>query len=209
MVIGLDVIAGDSGGLPETGGVYPESDYAVVLDGDTGHMMVRASNDPYGIEYAWLRDYEPVDPADFQEGSGVWNVQRLVVNRPLVIPSSGEALPAEAIAPGEMVSGTTDVDDEAFNRESTWTARGKVIELRLPYQAIGFSDASSLQAYRIGQDGSISSDTVDRVEITIVVGDAVFTTAGYAWEPWQRPVWNERIKDGEVFAEAVIAANTP
>ena len=209
VVVGFDVLAGDSGGLPNTNGIYPEADYAVMLDGDAGHMMVRASNDPYGIQYAWLRDYEPVDPTDFEEGSGVWNVQRLVVNRPLVIPSTGEALPAEVIAPGEMVRGTSDVDDEEFDSRSTWLARGKVIELRLPYQAIGFSDASSLQAYRIGHDGSTSTETVDRVGITIVVGDAVFTTTGYVWEPWQLPVWHERIKDGgEVFAEAVIAANS-
>jgi hypothetical protein len=71
LVIGLDVIAGASGALPNTDGIYPEADYAVVLDGDSGHMMVRASNDPYAIQYAWLRDYEPVDPADFEEGSGV------------------------------------------------------------------------------------------------------------------------------------------
>ena len=89
MVIGFDVLAGDSGGLPDTDGIYPQSDYAVVLDGDDGRMLVRASNDPYAIQYAWKRSYEPVDPADFQEGSGVWNVQRLVVNRPLVVPSTG------------------------------------------------------------------------------------------------------------------------
>ena len=210
VVIGFDVLAGDSGGLPGTNGIYPEADYAVVLDGDDGRMLVRASNDPYGIQYAWLREYESVDPADFQEGSGVWNVQRLVVNRPLVIPSTGEALPAEVITPGEMVFGTSNTSDEDFDSRSTWSARDKVIELRLPHQAIGFSDASSLQAYRIGQDGSVSTDTVGRVGITIVVGDEVFTTAGYAWEPWQIPAWHERIKDGgEVFAEAVITANSP
>ncbi len=210
VVIGLDVLAGDSGGLPETNGIYPESDYAVVLDSGGGRMLVRASNDPYAIQYAWLREYEPVDPADYQEGSGVWNLQRLVVNRPLVIPTTGEALPAEVITPGEMVFGTSDVRDEDFDSRSTWSALGKVIELRLPYQAIGFSDASSLQAYRIGQDGSVSTDTVAGVGITIVVGDEVFETAGYAWEAWQTPQWHERIKDGgEVFAEAVIAANTP
>jgi hypothetical protein len=209
VVIGFDVLAGNSGGLPETNGIYPESDYAVVLEADGGRMLVRASNDPYGIQYAWLREYEVVDLADFQEGSGVWNLHRLVVNRPLVIPSTGEALPAEAITPGEMVFGTSDVGDENFDSRSTWSARGTVIELRLPYQAIGFSDASSLQAYRIGRDGTVTTDTVDRVGITVAVGDEVFATAGYAWEPWQTPAWHERIKDGvEVFAEAVIAANT-
>ena len=210
VIIGFEVLDGDSGGLPGTDGIYPQSDYAIVLDGDEGRMLVRASNDPYAIQYAWKRSYEDVDPADFHEGSGVWNVQRLVVNRPLVVPSTGATLPAEVIAPGEMVFGTTDPSDADFDSRSTWSAKERVIELRVPYQAIGFADPSSLQAYRINADGSIGTDTVERVGITIVVGDEVFETTGYAWEPWQIPAWHERVKAGaDVFAEAVITANTP
>jgi hypothetical protein len=172
-------------------------------------MLVRASNDPYAIRYAWKRNYEAVNPADFQEGSGVWNVQRLLVNHPLVVPSTGESLSAEVIAPGEMVFGTSDPSDADFDSRSTWSAKEKVIELRVPYQAIGFADPSSLQAYRIEAEGSVGAETVERVGIAIVVGDVVFETAGYAWEAWQTPEWHERIKDGaDVLATALIAANT-
>jgi hypothetical protein len=210
VVIGFDILAGDSGGLPGTGGVAPESDYAVVLDGSGGRMLVRASNDPYGIQYAWQRGYEPVDPADFQEGSEVWNVQRLVANHPLVIPTTGEELPVEVITPGMMIHGTSDPEHPDFDSRSTWSAQGNVIELRLPYQAIGFSDPSSLQAYRINGDGSVTTETVERVGITLVVGESVLETTGYAWEQWQKPEWHERIKAGTaIFADAVVAANTP
>ena len=210
VVVGFDVLAGRSGGLPDTDGIYPQADYAIVLDEDGGRMLVRASNDPYAIQYAWKRNYEAVNPADFQEESGVWNVQRLVVNRPLVVPSTGTSLPAEVIAPGEMVFGTTDPTAGDFDSRSTWSAESRVIELRIPYQAIGFADPSSLQAYRIDADGSVGTETVDRVGITIAVGDEVFETNGYAWEPWQIPAWHERTKAGsEVLAIALIAANTP
>jgi hypothetical protein len=210
VVIGFDVLSGGSGGLPDTDGIYPESDYAIVLDADEGQMLVRASNDPYGIQYAWGRGYEEVDPSDFEEGSGVWNVQRLVVNRPLVIPTTGESLAAEVITPGEMIFGTSDPSAADFDSRSTWAADAKVIELRIPYLAIGFSDPSSLQAYRISADGSLTTHTVERVGITIVAGDEVFETAGYAWEQWQKPTWHERIKAGShVLAEQIIAANTP
>jgi hypothetical protein len=209
VVVGFEVLAGDSGGLPGTDGIYPQSDYAIVLDDGEGRMLVRASNDPYAIRYAWKRNYEAVNPADFQEGSGVWNVQRLLVNHPLVVPSTGESLSAEVIAPGEMVFGTSDPSDADFDSRSTWAAEEKVIELRVPYQAIGFADPSSLQAYRIEAEGSVGAETVERVGIAIVVGDVVFETAGYAWEAWQTPEWHERIKDGaDVLATALIAANT-
>jgi hypothetical protein len=209
VVVGFEVLAGDSGGLPGTDGIYPQSDYAIVLDDGEGRMLVRASNDPYAIRYAWKRNYEAVNPADFQEGSGVWNVQRLLVNHPLVVPSTGESLSAEVIAPGEMVFGTSDPSDADFDSRSTWSAKEKVIELRVPYQAIGFADPSSLQAYRIDADGSVGTETVVRVGIAIVVGEEVFETTGYAWEAWQTPEWHERMKDGvDVLATALIAANT-
>ena len=80
--------------------------------------------------------------------------------------------------------------------------------MRLPYQAIGFSDPSSLQAYRIQMDGSVTLETVDRVGITVVVGDQTFPTAGYAWEPWQSVEWHERQKAGiQAFSDALHSTN--
>ena len=210
VVIGFDVLDGDSGGLPGTDGAAPGADYAVVLDEDGGRMMVRASNDPYLIQYAWIRSYESVDPADLVEGSSVWNVHRLVVNRPLTVPTTGKELDAETISPGDMVHGSSDPSDTEFNSRSTWSANGHVIEVRVPYQAIGFSDPSSLQAYRIAPDGVVSTETVERIDITVVVGGDVFDTTGYAWEQWQSPDWHERAKAGsDVFSSTVVASNSP
>jgi hypothetical protein len=210
IVIGLDVIDGDSGGLPEAAGVDPIADYAVVLGPgeQNGRIMVRASNDPYLLHYGWLHDYETVDDSWFLDGSGVWNVQRLVVNRPFEIPVTHESLPAEVVEPGRMLFGSSDPNDPAFDSRTTWAAQALVVEVRLPFQAIGFSDPSSLQGYRILRDGSVDTETVDRVGITVVHGGEVFGTAGYGWEPWQQPAWHERLKAGtDVFATAIITAN--
>ncbi len=107
-----------------------------------------------------------------------------------------------------MVFGTTNPGDPDFDSRATWFAADKVVELRLPYQAIGFSDPSSLQAYRIERDGSVSTETVARVGITVVVRDDSFETAGYGWEPWQSVEWHERHKAGiQVFEQALHSAN--
>ncbi len=209
IVIGLDVIAGGGGGLPDTGGLHPMADYAVTLDAEGGTISVRASNDPYGLRFALGEGWDPVaDRTDFAEGSGIWNIQRLVVNRPHTIPSTGEFVETEVIEPGRMVFGSSDPQSPDFDSRTTWSARDHVIEIRLPYQAIGFSDPSSLRAYVISPDGAIATATVDRVGITIAVGGIAFETAGYAWEPWQTVTWNQRVKDGAaVFSTAVRSAN--
>lgn len=211
LVIGIDVIDGGGGGLPGTDRVMPEADYAVVL-GPTeadGRIMVRASNDPYGITYAWRGGDEEVDPADFAQNSGVWNTQRLVVNRPLTMRSSGEPLPVEVFEAGRLIFGVTDPASPDFDSRAAWNSIGGVIEIRLPYQAIGFSDPSSMLAYRIASDGSVGTEMVERVGINVFWAGALYETNGYAWEAWQLPTWHERIKAGvDVFAAAVERGNS-
>ncbi len=204
VTIGFDVLPGSSGGLPELGGRYPQSDYAVVLGPDqTGQALVRASNDQYVILYGKVRGYFDYDPAALEEGSGVWDPQRLITNRPLTVPTTGEELPVESIAVGDLRYGTSDPSDPDFDSRSAWTA-GDVVEVRLPWQMIGFSDPSSRRALLVGPDGTLSTAPVDRVGIAVAVGRRLSVTRGYSWDPWQRATWHERPKVGlEAFTAAV------
>ena len=204
VTIGFDVLPGASGGLPDLGGRYPAADYAVVLGpGTNGRALVRASNDQYVILYGKVRRYFGYDAAALAEGSGVWDPQRLITNRPLTIPSTGEKLPVESDAVGELRYGTSDPDDPAFDSRTIWAA-GDVLELRLPWEMIGFSDPSSLQALRVGLDGTLTTVPVDRVGIAVATGSSLSVTRGYSWDPWQRATWHERLKAGlGAFAEAV------
>ena len=204
VVIGIDIVTGGGGGLPGTNGVHPDADYAVVLGPtiDDAAIMVRAGNDPYGIQYALVRGYEDVNAGDFADDSGVWNRQRLIVNRPHQL-ASGESIPVEVMEAGRMIFGTSDPAAPEFDSRASWNGSGSIIEVRLPYQAIGFADPSSMLAYRVGIDGEVSTEPVERVGITVAHAGDVYETAGYAWEPWQSPSWHERLKAG---AGALVVA---
>jgi hypothetical protein len=204
VTLGFDVLPGVSGGLPGLGGRYPAADYAVVLGpGTIGRALVRASNDQYVILYGKNRGYFGYDAAALEEGSGVWDLQRLITNRPLTIPSTGEKLPAESVAVGELRYGTSDSNDPAFDSRSVWAA-GEVVELRLPWEMIGFSDPSSLRALQLEPDGTLTTVPVRRVGIAVAVGRSLSVTRGYSWDPWQRVTWHERLKAGlGAFADAV------
>ncbi len=209
ITIGIDVLPGSSGGLPDLDGGYPKSDYAVVLGpGQEGEAFVRASNDQYVILYGKIRGYFDYDPASLEEGSGVWNLQRLITNRPLTVPTTGEKLPAESVAVGELLNGTSDPADPAFDSRAVWAA-GQVLEMRLPWEMIGFSDPSSRRALSVGLDGTLAAVPTDRVGIAVAVGQSLRVTNGYSWEPWQRVTWHERLKAGsESFAAAVADVQT-
>jgi hypothetical protein len=203
--VGLDVIPGGNGGLPGLPGKDPEADYAVVLGpGPKGEAYTEASNDRSSILWGKIKGYVPFDQAASAADSGVWYPEQLIINRPLVIPATGQKLPAEFFDVGQMRYGSSDPTSTDFDCRATWKA-GDCIEVRLPYETIGFSDPSSLQALVVNPDGALTTKTVARVGIAIAVGSEVFRTNGYAWDPWQRVSWHERLKAGiEQYERALL-----
>src|SRR5680860_468944 len=93
---------------------------------------------------------------------------------------------------GLLRRGTADPADPRYDSRTAWAATGQTIEPRLPYQAIGVADPSSLTAYRPLEDGSIATEDFERIAISVAVGDVIQHTAGYGWEPWQQVEWRER-----------------
>jgi hypothetical protein len=204
-VIGFDVIDGGSGGLPGTPGMDVGADAAVVLGpGDVGEVMIRASNDPFGIKFGLNAGYFAVDPADYDPGSGVWNRQRLLTSYPLEIPTTGEQIPAEAFDAGLLINGSTDPADGDFDSRSTWYRTPDAIEVRLPYAALGISDPSSRKAIVVAPDGGISTSEFERVGISVMTAGSLSETAGYTWDPWSAAVWHERLRVGSDLLAATL-----
>jgi hypothetical protein len=205
ITLGFDVLPGRGGGLPGLGGKYAAADYAVVIGpGDKAEALVRASNDQYAILYGKVRGYVDYDPAALKSGSRAWNVQRLITNRPLTVPTTGEKLPAESVAVGALRRGATDPAGAAFDNGAAWYA-GDVLELRLPWQSIGFSDPSSRRVLSVGPNGALTALRADGVELAVAVGASLHITRGYSWDPWQQATWHERPKAGRHLYAAAVA----
>jgi hypothetical protein len=196
VTVGFDVAPSGSGGLPGNPRVAPESDTAVVVDGAEARAYVRASNDPNALLYGLQRGFFAVDPSSLAEGSGVWNEQRLITNKPYTVPITGERRPAEWFDLNPLRSGTSDPERPDFDRRVLWAASGNTIEMRLPHAVVGFSDPSSKRALVVGRDGSFTTSQVDRVGITVAYATHVATTKGYSWDGWNRVRWRERPKAG-------------
>ena len=158
IILGFDILDGGNLGLPGAEGSDPEADYAVTLDSSgVGQIWVRASNDPFDIRYDNDRLMVDVNSNSFKTESGIWHPQRLLVNRPLVIPSTNKEFAAEVFDAGVLRFGITDPASPQFDSIASWAASGQVLEIRLPYMAIGFADPSSLQALRITSEGTVKT----------------------------------------------------
>ena len=196
--IGFDVLEGEGSGIGQSG-AFPEADYRLVIDGLDARIEVRSAADPMLNAY---RRYEFFPPAESEPGG--WNLHRLITNRPYTL-FDGTQTEVETDDAGRLHHGTTDVNDPEFDSRSTWFAAGDTIEIRVPWQAIGFSDPSTHTVFDVSTDGVIEHITIDRIGIGVAAGSETITTTGYEWEDWNRVSYTERIKAGSgVFAQTVI-----
>lgn len=203
--VGFDIVPGGNGGLPSAPGVGSDADTLIVVGpGDEASAYVRASNDYNALVLGRRLGYFAVDDVDLTEGSGVWNPQRLVVNRPLKIPVIELEQPIEWHDLNPLPTGSSRPDDPGFDSRTVWAAQETTIELRVPWSMVGLSDPSSRAALVVSNDGALSTVEVERMGITVAAGQTGEVTNGYAWEPWNAVSWHERPKVGlDLFVAAV------
>ena len=212
------MLPGGNGGLPGSIGAGPNDDTAIVFEAqgnsfDEANAYIRASNGYNDLTLGLALGFHDVARASVAEGSGVWNAQRLNINRPLTVPGAGPGgsnldLPIEWFELNPLRSGTSDPASDKYDSHTLWAATGEMIEMRVPWAMVGLADPSSLAGLVVAADGSLSTAPVDCVGITVVDGDDAQTTAGYAWEPWNSVSWRERPKAGlQTFVDMVRELN--
>lgn len=201
LMLGFDVIDGEGAGIG--GGVFPAADYRIVLDAEGARVEVRSDADPMLNDYAGTGIFSEEESAP-----GGWNLHRLITNLPYKLRWSGVTTEVEVDPAGLLHHGTTDRNDESFDSRSTWFGKGTLVEMRVPWHAIGFADPSSKTVFDADRSGEIRNFEIDRIGIGIATGNEFLTTDGYIWEPWNQVEYVEHIKAGaDVFARTVIALN--
>ncbi len=208
LTIGLDVRPGSNGGLPGARGVAVGADVAVSWDGTRLRLRHAAWTDALAAQYGIARDYLDVDPATMRHGSGAWRTPQMILNRPYVVPVTGERRPVELLTLDPLPSGP-----EAEDARTTGAGGDGVLELRLPWALLGFSDPSSRKLIRPRPDGSLGTETLapDRpISLTVAGpgGRILARPRGYGFEPWNRVEWHERRKQGWATLADAFARST-
>ena len=198
LVIGFDVIAGHGVGLDQTG-AFPEADYRLVFEDESARVEVRSDADPMLNAYSQF-GYFP----DSESEPGFWNLHRLITNHRQSL-SDGTRTPVEIDPAGLLHHGVSDPNHPDFDSRSTWFAAGHTIEMRIPWQAIGFADPSSHRVFDVERDGTIDYVEIDSLPMAVAMNGEVIRTMPYAWEGWNQVSYTERIKAGMgVLAAKVI-----
>jgi hypothetical protein len=196
ITIGLDIRPGGNRGLPNHPGVFPQADAALVVGPSHAQLFQAAWWEPTRLLYGPLGlGYIKVDPADLRPGSGAWVHPLQIANKPYVVPATGEKRPVEVHALHSLPIGSGDPGSSDFDDRTLVAARGKVVEARLPWALLGYSDPSSLSLLVVHPKRPPTTLKGGRVGIAVLSGgSALLPTRGYAWDPWQRVAWHERKK---------------
>ena len=206
MTVGFDVRPGGNGGLPGTNGIDPAADVALQIGPGKQAVIEQAAwTDPVTREYGVGGGTPPA--GELAPGGGLWVEPRLVLDRALVIPATGEHRGLEALSIGRLPWGTTNPSSPAFDSRNMVDAAGSVIEVRIPWHDLTFSDPSSHQVYVPHPDWTTTSETVGGVGIQVVTATGEVTaTRRYSWKRWEAVAWHERRKAGWNAIKAAVAA---
>jgi hypothetical protein len=208
LTLGFDVQPGGNRGLPGLPGVDPAADVAVRIGpGDHATISQAAWTDPFSMVYGSTHGVVPVASAKLQRGSGVWVAPRLMLDRPYVVPVTRQAHPVEIASLGALGFGSGDPTSPAFDARNLVDAQGPVVELRIPWAMLGFSDPSSHAVVQLDRaDGALTSTVVGRTGIVAAApGVSPLVTRGFDWENWNRVAWHERRKGGWPLVAAAFA----
>jgi hypothetical protein len=189
VTLGLDVLPALTG-APPPGSTDGGADAAFELDlqRHTGQAWIRTGLDPLPL------DHQLADGARPAPVRG-WQRYQLIVNRELVIPTTGRRLPAELMEVGALRHGSWDPADPAADSRALWQLNGSALTVRVPWAMAGFGDPSSHQVLVVsGSTGrSVTSPGVD---VTISDGRTARAVTRVRWEDWQRVRYSERLKQG-------------
>jgi len=170
------------------------------------HLWVNSAYDQHTWLYGKKLDYMPDPVIEDDPQKGVFLPWKLALNRPLVLPQSKRKIPFEDYEVGRMKPGITDPSDPKFDSLADWYAKGDVLEVRIPWTMLGYTDPSTLRVwdYPYEADG-IKSVKADGLRVYPTVRNPGQTSPeeveplDYSWNGWEQPTYHERKKQSYGF----------
>lgn len=190
------------------------ADFVIQINGkDNSRILCDAYYDVfyylYGSQYkmtAQNSEYE-------KKNSGIFNKMNMCLGYEMEIPSTKQKIPFEFYETGKFTYGISNPDSKEFNSLTDFYEKDGVIELRIPWQLLNFTDPS---------DGKIMADFYSRQGITSTsfngfkIGCAVLNSNNspqsikmdgkYNYALWKTaPTYHERLKKSYYILQEALA----
>ncbi len=184
--------------------VFPDGGIQFLLQvrgEEDSHLWVNSAYDQHTWLYVKKLHYIPHPVVEDDPQAGVFLPWKLALNRPLVLPESGRRIPFEDYEVGKMEPGITDPSDPGFDSLADWYAKGDVLEVRIPWTMLGYTDPSTLRVWDYPYEANgLEAVEADVLRIYATVNDQGKTSErkveplDYSWDGWEQPTYHERKK---------------
>jgi len=176
--------------------------FLLQIKGPTDALLsVLSAYDQHTFRWGVVEQSVEFDPRYADPSRGVFLPWKLLLSRPVVLPLTGQRLPAEEADIGAWRMGITDPDSPAYDSLADWYARGDILEVRIPWMMLGFTDPSGPFVWNwphlAGRIEPVPASGV-WMEVHLSGEGAEIPNAGgamlYSWRGWQLPEYHERPK---------------
>jgi hypothetical protein len=174
------------------------------IGGEDSRMYINSAYDYHTWLYSHVYNYvpKPENAADAEAENFVpW---KLMLNRPLYLPESERTIPSEEFDVGAMQPGVTNLESPEFDNLADYHVAGDVLEIRIPWMMLGFTDPSTHMVWDdLYATGEISPVATEELRVypalTTAEGQSTGDTTDvdpltYEWEDWDEPNFHERKK---------------
>ena len=161
-------------------------------DREDSVLTVDAAYDAFQFSYSRQHPFFDPLPGQDERDSGFFDPIWLALNRPLLLPESGVLTDFEREETGRLRYGDAGEDTLA-----DFCAGDGFVEIRLPWQLIGFMDPSTRQVMGDLSDvAGIQPVRTDGVRLGVSRGgtEEPVPMELFTWEDWEQPEYHERLK---------------
>ncbi|WP_201318818.1 hypothetical protein [Paenibacillus sp. EPM92] len=200
LYIGFDTVDSGSAKADKAPGITFSGgqEFVMKLSGENDSAIyVQSAYDYHSWQYGFVNRMMPWQEAWSQAENGLFLPWRLPVSKPLVLPQSKKPVPFEDVEIGRLHHGTTDPKSAEFNNLADWHAAGSVIEVRVPWMLLGFTDPSSHKVWRYPYQAAafkMEESKAVRVEPHLSGNSNPAEPVAYKWDNWNKPASHERLK---------------
>lgn len=201
LLIGFDTIAGGALATGNNkGAIFPNGVETMFrLQNGSAEMRINSAYDLLTWTYGVNKHLIDVDPRYANDAAGIMLPWRLPTDLGFYLPQTKETKPFHSVEVGKMINGIADPKQPSFNSLADWYAKGNVLEIRIPWMLLGFTDPSSKKVwnylYRAGRFEEVATDHVTIMPILLPQeANTPVQSLSYQWDNWTSPRYHERKK---------------
>ncbi|MFE5323582.1 hypothetical protein ACFQ88_33355 [Paenibacillus sp. NPDC056579] len=217
--IGFDTLDGGSTTSDKAPGVAfgKGQEFMLRIKGaDDSAIYVNSAYDQHTWLYGSVQKLIPWKQEFARDGSGIFLPWKLPTSKELYLPQSKKKVPFEDVEIGIMKPGITDPDSPEFNNLADWYASGDVMEIRIPWMLLGFTDPSTAKVWRYPYEaGGLKFVETKGIRIephlqpASGAQEAAVEPVQYKWNKWEKPEYHERFKQSYDILKQAFGEKRP